>query len=160
MGWAYLAAALPLCAFGLRAFARAARERERSAALRWFLIGVVLSAFGIDSVRILEGLTGAHPSPLAFLPLALVGGALIYVLIREWRRLGRERASVRAAALAELRGAELEALAAEAAVGLAVESEDPSTPLAPKVLGGRVTRSTEGRLDHSHDPGQDLALDR
>lgn len=115
MGWAYLAAALPLCSFALRAFSRAARERDPSLARRYFGLGVVLAAFGLDTLRVLWRLTSAHPSPLALLPLVLIGGTLVYVMIREWGRLARERPGARAKALATQRQAELEALAAEVA---------------------------------------------
>lgn len=114
MGWAYLAAALPLCSFAIRAFGRAARAREPGLARRYFALGVVLAALGVDALRVLHRLSSAHPSPLASLPLALIGGTLVYVLIREWGRLARERPGVRARALAREREAELGVLAAEA----------------------------------------------
>jgi hypothetical protein len=115
VGWAYLAAALPLCSFALRAFGRAARERDAASARRYFALGVLLAAFGLDTLRVLYRLTSAHPSPLALLPLVLIGGTLIYVGTREWGRLARERPGFRAGALARERAGELEALAAEAA---------------------------------------------
>tara|TARA_R110002072_G_scaffold256984_1_gene415785 strand:+ start:1731 stop:2096 length:366 start_codon:yes stop_codon:yes gene_type:complete len=114
VGWVYLAAALPLCSFALRAFGRAAREPDAASARRYFALGVVLAAFGIDALRVLHRLTSAHPSPLALLPLVLIGGALVYVGIREWTRLARERPGARAKVLAAQREAELEALTAEA----------------------------------------------
>jgi len=114
VGWVYLAAALPLCSFAIRAFGSAARARERASARRYFVLGLVLGAFGIDTLRVLYRLTSAHPSPLALLPLILIGGTLVYVSIREWGRLARERPGVRARALALEREAELGALAAEA----------------------------------------------
>jgi hypothetical protein len=136
VGWVYLAASLPLCSFALRAFGRAARERDPGRARRNFGLGVLLAALGIDTLRVLYGLTGAHPSPLALLPLILIGGTLVYVGIREWDRLGRERPRARAKALAAKQEAELEELAAAAEESAA-----------------------EGRLDHAHDPGQGLALE-
>lgn len=121
MGWFYLAASLPLCSFAIRAFGRAARERDPARARPFFALGVLLGALGIDTLRVLARLTGAHPSPLAFLPLTLIGGTLVYVGIREWGRLGRERPGARAALLATEREAELRALAE------AAEAKEPSS---------------------------------
>ncbi|MBL4846556.1 MAG: hypothetical protein JKY65_13605 [Planctomycetes bacterium] len=114
MGWLYLAAALPLLATAIRLFGRSAREREPSVRVRWFIGGVLLAALGFDALRVLYQLTSAHPSPLAFLPTALIGGTLVYVLIREWQRLARERPGTRATVKADAQGAALEALALEA----------------------------------------------
>lgn len=114
-GWAYLAAALPLLASALRCFARCGRSREAGPTLRWFALGVVLGAFGLDSLRTIHALTSASPAPLAWLPLALIGGALLYVALRVWGDLGRPLPAARAQALAAARERELQALAAEAA---------------------------------------------
>lgn len=123
MGWLYLAASLPLCSFAVRAFARGARERDPRLARRYFGLGVLLAAFGIDTLLVLYRLTDAHPSPLAMLPLTLIGGAVVYVAIREWGRLARERPGVRARAAAAQREAELEALLEGASAEAATPAE-------------------------------------
>ena len=115
MGWLYLAAALPLLATAIRLLGRSAREPEPGVRARWFAGGVLLAALGLDALRVLYQLTSSHPAPPAFLPLALIGGTLIYVLAREWQRLSHELPGTRAAAKAEAQGAELEALAVQAA---------------------------------------------
>lgn len=140
-GWVYLAAALPLLASALRCFARAGRSRALRPALRWFALGVLLGAFGLDSLRTIYALTAASPAPLAWLPLALIGGALLYVFARVWGDLARPLPAERAAALVAERGRELEALAEEAAL---LTSERADAVEAPAAAEAAVEATVEG----------------
>jgi hypothetical protein len=83
----YLALSLPLCTAGVRCFARWARGGARA----WVPLGVLLLAFGIDGLILLDRRAAEAPVSWA---RGLVWGMLVLAtwaaLRRVWRDLGAQ----------------------------------------------------------------------
>lgn len=83
---------LPLLGLALRCWGRcAARPFDRIAAA-WFALGLALATWGVDCFLLLVRRTAQIPNGWAGpLALTLVGGALLAVFLRTWKRLGDSR---------------------------------------------------------------------